>query len=66
MLEKLLKKATLLDVLIILISSVAIVGFWRGTWNLLDYFLFPSSPLLSSFVSLLLGIIILIILSRYN
>jgi len=66
MLENILKRANLTDVLIILVGSVAIVGFWRGVWNLFDKFLLPGDFLLSQIASIVLGILILIVLSRYN
>jgi hypothetical protein len=31
---------------IALITALGIVGFWRGTWMLLDVYLFPGNPLL--------------------
>lgn len=66
MLERLLKKADFFDVLIVLVASLAIVGFWRGMWNLMDKFLFPGNFILSQVVSIVVGIIILFFLSRYN
>lgn len=44
--------------LTIILASVLI---WRGSWNLLDKFLFPDSPLLSSFFSIIFGIFLLFI-----
>ena len=64
MLEVILKKANLKDVLIVLLGSLAIVGFWIGAWNLLDKYLFPTNFLLSQGVSIVLGILILILLSK--
>jgi len=64
MLEEILKKATLIDVLIIFIASIGIIAIWRGTWNLLDKYLFPEQFLLSQIVSILLGVLILVIISR--
>lgn len=66
MLEKILKRANIFDVLLILIASVAIVGFWRGAWHLMDVFIFPGNHLLSSITTMLAGILILIIMSRYR
>lgn len=37
----------------------AIVLFWRGTWGLLDLYLFPDNMLLSYLISAAAGIIIL-------
>jgi hypothetical protein len=64
MLEKILKQANLFDVFIIFVASVAIVGFWRGVWNLVDKFLFPGNFVLSQLISIVGGILLLIILSR--
>lgn len=52
--------AILLDVLDKLFSSViiapAVVGYWRGTWNLMDDFLYTNNEFASAFGSLLIGI----------
>ena len=56
----------MIDVWIILIGSIAIVGFWRGTWNLMDKFIFPNDIILSSVVTMVGGFLILYILSRYK
>ena len=66
MLEKILKRANLFDVLIIFIASIAIVAFWRGAWNLFDRFLFPENFVMSQIISIVLGVFILLILSRYK
>lgn len=66
MLENILKKANLTDVLIVVLSSIGIVGFWRGTWNLLDAYLIPNYFLWSQITSIIGGIAILIVLSRYR
>lgn len=66
MLEEILKKAKFSDVLIIIIGSFAIVGFWRGTWNLMDYYVFPESHVLSQIVTIIVGVLILVLLSLYK
>jgi hypothetical protein len=48
-------------ILFTVLVALAVVAFWRGAWGLMDTFLFPENYLLSSFTSLLLGIIILVI-----
>jgi hypothetical protein len=45
----------------IMLTVVGIVAVWRGVWHLLDSYLFPSNPLISSLVSLSLGIVILLL-----
>lgn len=37
----------------------AIIMLWRGVWGLLDTYLFPGSPILSYFVCIGLGAVIL-------
>lgn len=64
MLERILKKTSLIDVPIVIIGAVAIVGIWRGTWNLLDKFLLPENFVYSQVASIIFGVLILIILSR--
>ena len=66
MLERILKKATLIDVPIVLISALAIVAIWRGAWNLLDIYLLPNNFVYSQIASIMFGILILLILSWYK
>ena len=42
-----------------LAGVVAVVSIWRGTWKLMDLYVFPSSPMLSSIVSIGAGIALL-------
>ena len=42
-----------------IVIILAIIMLWRGVWGLLDQYLFPDSPLLSSLVSIALGALIL-------
>ena len=64
MLEEFFSRTRDKDVLLIIISSVAIVAFWRGVWNLFDYYLFPEQFLYSQIISIVLGIVILFLLSK--
>jgi hypothetical protein len=66
MLEEILKKASMKDVLIIVLSSLGIVGFWRGVWNIMDKFLFPNNFILSQTLSIIIGVTILIIMSKHQ
>ena len=45
----------------ILIECIAIIMIWRGIWELLDMYLFPSNPIVSNLVSITLWIIILLV-----
>jgi len=38
----------------------AIIAFWRGLWGLMDEYLLPANYLLSLWISMSLGLIILI------
>lgn len=38
---------------------LGIIMLWRGVWGLLDTYLFPGVPVLSSLVSIGLGVLIL-------
>lgn len=44
-----------------IIIAFAVVSFWRGVWGLMDEFLFPNDYLISSIVSVVIGIVILVI-----
>lgn len=46
-----------------LILGLAIVGFWRGAWGLMDLYIFPNNyPL--SLLTTFLGSILVLILTR--
>ena len=62
MLETIINKTNQRDVLIILITSLAIVAFWRGVWNLMDKYLFPENFIISQLTSILFGLLILFII----
>ncbi|MGR9088016.1 MAG: hypothetical protein ACU841_13200 [Gammaproteobacteria bacterium] len=42
-----------------IVIVIGIIMLWRGTWGLLDTYLFPGSPTLSYIVSIALGILVL-------
>lgn len=42
-----------------LAGLLAIVSIWRGTWLLMDLYVFPSSPVLSSVVCIGAGLLLL-------
>lgn len=66
MLENLFKKTSFTDVLIIIITSLAIVSFWRGVWGLMDMYLFPENLALSLLISIALGLVILLAIAFYK
>ena len=44
-----------------LVIAIALISIWRGIWRLFDYYVFPDHFVLSSLITLVLGICILII-----
>jgi len=66
MLEKLFEKTSLGDVVVIIITSLAIVSFWRGVWGLMDLYLFPENLLLSLLISMAIGLAILLAIAFYR
>lgn len=44
-----------------ILIAFAVVCFWRGIWGLMDEYLFPSNHLLSLWLSVIIGITILIL-----
>ena len=49
------------QILFAILIAFAVVSFWRGIWGLMDEYLFPDNYQLSLWISLVLGIVILII-----
>lgn len=45
--------------------GAAIILFWRGIWALGDQYIFPGHPTLSAFVSILIGVTILIMSKNF-
>ena len=44
-----------------LIVGTAVISVWRGIWNLLDLYLYPSDIVMSSIISIIVGLGILIV-----
>lgn len=66
MLEQIFEKTTLKDLIPIIIASIAIVGFWRGIWGLMDMYIYPNNALMSNITSVVIGLIILIGIGLYK
>ena len=43
-----------------LLVGTAVIAVWRGIWNLLDLYLYPNDLVLSSIISIVVGLVILI------
>jgi len=57
------KKTNVIQTLLIDLSAVFV---WRGTWGLMDKYLFPTHPDLSFIVSILVGIFLIITIRQAN
>lgn len=44
-----------------IIIGFAVIAFWRGLWGLMDIYLFPNNYTLSLWISMLIGIAILLL-----
>ncbi|MBW3001902.1 hypothetical protein KY338_01935 [Candidatus Woesearchaeota archaeon] len=44
-----------------IVIGFAVISFWRGIWGLMDIYLFPNNLSLSLWISVFVGIVILII-----
>jgi len=66
MLERIVEKTTYSDFFIVLITSFALISFWRGVWGLLDFYLFPHNLTLSLWISVVIGLFILLIIAWYK
>lgn len=61
MFRKLSKMETRKQVLFSILIAFAVIFFWRGVWGLMDLYLFPDDRFLSTWVSVAIGSIILMI-----
>ena len=44
-----------------LLIGFAVVNFWRGVWGLMDEYVLPANYRLSLWISLILGIVVLLL-----
>ena len=42
-----------------LLIAISVVSFWRGAWGIMDIYLFPNNYELSSWVSIIIGLVVL-------
>jgi len=47
----------------ILTITIGVVLVWRGIWELAEIFLFPNDPILSSLISIVIGLFILFVIN---
>lgn len=47
-----------------LLVAFAVISFWRGLWGLWDLYIFPDNYLLSLWVSVVVGVLILVVSHR--
>jgi hypothetical protein len=48
------------QLLFAIIIAFAVVAFWRGIWGLMDAYIFPNNYALSSWISVFIGLAVLI------
>lgn len=48
------------QILFAVLIAFAVISFWRGVWGLLDEYLFPANYELSLWISLVVGLAILV------
>jgi len=66
MLHRFKKLKPLEQALFFLLIGLSVVAFWRGAWGIMDTYLFPNNYELSSWVSILIGLIILYVTNYWT
>ena len=66
MLEEIFRRTGYLDAVLIIISSFAIISFWRGVWGLMDMYMYPQDKLLSFSISVLIGLVVVFLIAAYR
>lgn len=61
MFKKMKKMKSINKIFFALLIGFAVISFWRGVWGLLDEYLFPDNYVLGLWVSVFVGILILIV-----
>lgn len=61
MFKKMIRIKSKYEIVFAILIAFAVVSFWRGVWGLMDEYLFPNNHQMSLWISLVLGIFILII-----
>ena len=61
MINRIKKMRPMKQILFAILIAFAVVSFWRGVWGLMDEYLFPNNYILSLWVSLVIGLIILLL-----
>lgn len=46
--------------------GVSVVLFWRGTWGLMDIYLFPDSKAAGYILSIVLGLCLLFLINKHH
>jgi quinol-cytochrome oxidoreductase complex cytochrome b subunit len=61
MLKKISKMKSKHQIIFAIIVGFAVISFWRGVWGLMDEYLLPNNYTLSLWISVILGVVILIL-----
>ncbi len=60
MLKKFIELKSRHQLIVSVLVAFAVISFWRGIWGLMDQHLFPENYVLSLWISVILGLAILI------
>lgn len=47
------------QMLFTLLIGISVVSFWRGTWGIMDVYIFPDNYSISSWISIAIGLAVL-------
>lgn len=61
MFQKIMQMEIKHQVIFAVIIGFSVISFWRGAWGLMDLYLFPDDYHISLWISIIIGILILII-----
>lgn len=61
MLKKISKMKSKHQIIFAIIVGFAVISFWRGVWGLMDEYLLPNNYISSLWISVILGVVILIL-----
>lgn len=54
------------DLVVEFATALGVVLFWRGVWVLCDVFIFPERKQLSAWITMIMGIILLLLTGSFH
>ncbi len=64
--ERILKRKKRSNIIETLLLDLSAVFVWRGTWGLMDKYLFPTHPDVSFIFSILLGVTLVLLIRQFS